>query len=88
MTIEVDDVKNHLTAASPVGSWLAERLLDVPSFVQLGTTLTLGDSVLVPFVPGSGGLAEEVAPGTVVHNQVDNVGLWDDLIHRLVAHAR
>jgi hypothetical protein len=85
MGVAVDAVKNVLAAASPVGSWLAERLLDVPPFVQLGTTLTLGDSVLVPFVPGFDALATQVSPGTVVHHQVDGAALWDDLIRLLVA---
>lgn len=87
MTVAVDAVKNDLAAASPVGSWLAERLLDVPPFVQLGASLTLGDSVLVPFGPGLDTLTRQVAPGTVVHNQVDSDGLWDNLVHQLVAQG-
>jgi hypothetical protein len=83
MTVAVDAVKNELAAASPVGSWLAERLLDVPPFVQSGNTLTLGDSVLVPFVPGLGASGITAAPGTVIHNQVNNGGLWADLIEQL-----
>lgn len=88
MTVALDAVKNDLAAASPVGSWLAERLLDVPPFVQLGATLTLGDSVLVPFMPGPGAAGIPAAPGTVVHNQVDNAGLWDDLIGLLAAQGK
>ncbi|TQJ34934.1 nucleoside hydrolase [Arthrobacter sp. SLBN-122] len=84
MTVAVDAVKNELAAASKVGSWLAERLLDVPPFVQLGSTLTLGDSVLVPFGPGSDTLAIEPIAETVIRNQVDSAGLWEDLIHRLM----
>jgi len=87
MSVAVDAVKNDLAAASPVGSWLAERLLDVPPFVQLGATLTLGDSVLVPFVPGFDALSQEVAAGTVVHHHVDNPRLWEDLIQGLTARA-
>jgi hypothetical protein len=84
MTVAVDAVKNELAAASPVGSWLAERLLDVPSFVQLGSTLTLGDSVLVPFGPG--GMAGIVADsGTVIHNRIDSAALWEDLLRQLKA---
>lgn len=85
MIVAVDAVKNELAAALPVGSWLAERLLDVPPFVQLGATLTLGDSVLVPFVPGFYALAQEVAAGTVVHHHVNNARLWDDLLQGLAA---
>ena len=88
MSVAVDAVKNDLAAASPVGSWLAERLLDVPPFVQLGATLTLGDSVLVPFVPGSDALTGRAAQDTVVHNQIDSAGLWDDLLHQLTARGR
>jgi Inosine-uridine preferring nucleoside hydrolase len=88
MTVAVDAVKNDLAAATPVGSWLAERLLDVPPFVQLGATLTLGDSVLVPFVPGSDASADRAAQGAVVHNQIDSAGLWDDLIYQLTARGR
>ncbi|MDQ0675070.1 hypothetical protein QFZ36_002631 [Pseudarthrobacter siccitolerans] len=87
MTIPVHAVKNELAAESAVGSWLAERLLDVPPFVQLGATLTLGDSVLVAFLPGVDALARQVAPGTVVHNQVDGAALWDDLMRQLVAQG-
>jgi hypothetical protein len=87
MGVAVDAVKNELAAASSVGSWLAERLLDVPPFVQLGATLTLGDSVLVPFVPGFDALAQEVAAGTVVDRYVNNARLWDDLIQGLAARA-
>jgi hypothetical protein len=87
MTVAVDAVKNDLAAASPVGSWLAERLVDVPPFVQLGSTLTLGDSVLVPFVPGHDSHSIRVLPGSVVHHQVDSAGLWGDLIRRLAAHG-
>jgi hypothetical protein len=87
MAVAVDTVKNDLAAASPVGSWLAERLLDVPPFVQLGATLTLGDSVLVPFVPGHDSHSIRVRPGAVVHHQVDSAGLWGDLIRRLAAHG-
>ncbi len=87
MSVAVDAVKNDLAAASAVGSWLAERLLDVPPFVQLGATLTLGDSVLVPFVPGLDALAQEVAAGTVVHHRVDIGRLWEDLLHGLAARA-
>ncbi|VXB22408.1 conserved hypothetical protein [Arthrobacter sp. 9AX] len=87
MTVAVDAVKNDLAAASPVGSWLAERLLDVPPFVELGATLTLGDSVLVPFVPGVGACAIPAVPGTVIHHQVDHGGLWDDLLGQLGAHG-
>jgi inosine-uridine nucleoside N-ribohydrolase len=87
MAVAVDAVKNDLAAASPVGSWLAERLLDVPPFVQLGATLTLGDSVLVPFVPGHDSHSIRVLPGSVVHHQVDSAGLWGDLIRRLAAHG-
>lgn len=85
MTVAVDVVKNELAAASRVGSWLAERLLDVPPFVQLGSTLTLGDSVLVPFGPGPGTAGIAVAGGSVVHQQVDSAGLWRNLIRQLVA---
>ena len=87
MTVAVDAVKNDLAAASPVGSWLAERLVDVPPFVQLGGTLNLGDSVLVPFVPGHDSHSIRVPPGSVVHHQVDRSGLWGDLIRRLAAHG-
>jgi hypothetical protein len=83
MTVAVEAVKSDLASASPVGSWLAERLLDVPPFVQLGSTLTLGDSVLVSFVPRLDTLTIQPAPGTVVHNQIDSAGLWGDLIRRL-----
>ncbi|MDT0169022.1 nucleoside hydrolase [Pseudarthrobacter sp. BRE9] len=85
MTVGVDAVKNELAAASRVGSWLAERLLDVPPFVQRGSTLTLGDSVLVPFGPGPGTAGITGAWGSVVHHQVDSAGLWRDLIRQLVA---
>lgn len=85
MTVAVDAVKNDLAAASPLGSWLAERLLDVPPFVQLGATLTLGDSVLVPFVPGFDALAQEYAAGTVVLHQANVARLWDDLVRGLAA---
>jgi inosine-uridine nucleoside N-ribohydrolase len=85
MTVAVDAVRNEFAAASRVGSWLAERLLDVPPFVQLGSTLTLGDSVLVPFGPGPGTAGIAVAGGSVVHQQVDSAGLWEDLIRQLVA---
>jgi hypothetical protein len=87
MRVAVNAVKNDLAAASPVGSWLAERLLDVPPFVQLGATLTLGDSVLVPFVPDFEALAERVAQGMVVHNLMESDALWDDLIQGLAARA-
>ncbi|GAA1768954.1 hypothetical protein GCM10009712_16230 [Pseudarthrobacter sulfonivorans] len=87
MTVAADAVKNDLAAASPVGSWLAERLVDVPPFVQLGGTLNLGDSVLVPFVPGHDSHSIRVLPGSVVHHQVDRSGLWGDLIRRLAAHG-
>lgn len=83
MTVAVDAVKKELAAASPVGSWLAERLLDVPPFVQLGSTLTLGDSVLVPFMPGGGTAGIPASSGSVIHQQVDGAGLWKDLIERL-----
>ena len=86
MTVAVDAVKNELAAASPVGSWLAERLLNVPPFVQLGSTLTLGDSVLVPFWPG-GTVGIPASSGTVIHQQVDGAGLWNDLIEQLAAAA-
>jgi hypothetical protein len=85
MTVAVDAVKNELAAASPVGSWLAERLLDVPPFVQLGSTLTLGDSVLVPFVPGPGAAGIAADPGTVIHHLVDSARLWKDLLEQLGA---
>jgi hypothetical protein len=85
MTVSVDAVKNDLAAASPVGSWLAERLLDVPPFVQLGSTLTLGDSVLVPFVPGIGTAGIAVSSGSTIHQLVDGAGLWKDLIEQLAA---
>jgi hypothetical protein len=87
MSVAVDAVKNELAAASPVGLWLAERLLDVPPFVQLGATLTLGDSVLVPFVPSFDAFAQEVVAGTVVHHQVNIARLWDDLVQGLAARA-
>ena len=87
MTVAVDAVKNGLAAASPVGSWLAERLLDVPPFVQLGSTLTLGDSVLVPFGPGVETVGIAADPRTVVHHRVESDGLWNDLIERLEAHG-
>lgn len=87
MGVAVDAVKNELAAASAVGSWLAERLLDVPPFVQLGATLTLGDSVLVPFVPGFDALAQEVAAGKVVHRRLNSARLWRDLIQGLAGRA-
>ncbi|WP_167133620.1 nucleoside hydrolase [Arthrobacter sedimenti] len=87
MTVAVDAVKNELAAASPVGSWLAERLLDVPSFVELGTTLTLGDSVLVPFVPGPSTPGRQTAPGAGTDHQIDSIGSWNDLIRRLVVQG-
>lgn len=83
MTVAVEAVRSDLASASPVGSWLAERLLDVPPFVQLGSTLTLGDSVLVPFVPRLDARTSQPVPGTVVHNQIDAAELWVDLIRRL-----
>lgn len=87
MTVAVDAVKNDLAAASPVGSWLAERLLDVPPFVELGAALTLGDSVLVPFVPALDADGIQAAPGSVIHSRIDNGGLWEDLIRQLAAHV-
>jgi hypothetical protein len=87
MTVALDAVKNDLAAASPVGSWLAERLLDVPPFVELGITLTLGDSVLVPFLPGLDADGIQAAPGAVIHNRIDNAGLWEDLIRQLAARG-
>lgn len=85
MTVAVDAVKNELAAASPVGSWLAERLLDVPSFVQLGSKLTVGDSVLVPFVPGPGMAGIVADSGPVIHNRIDSAALWEDLLEQLKA---
>ena len=85
MAVAVDAVKNELAAASPLGSWLAERLLDVPPFVQLGNTLSLGDTVLVPFVPGAGTVGIEASSGSIIHQQVDGAGLWKDLIEQLAA---
>ncbi len=85
MTVAVDAAKNELAAASRVGSWLAERLLDVPPFVQLGSTLTLGDSVLVPFVPGPGTAGIAADPGSVIHHRIDGAALWEDLLRQLKA---
>jgi hypothetical protein len=87
MTIPVDEVKSVLALRSSVGSWLAERLLDVPTFVQLGTTLNLGDSVLVPFTPRASAQEPRTLPGSVVHNEIDSNQLWDDLITRLALLA-
>ena len=87
MSVAVDAVKNDLAAASAVGSWLAERLLGVPPFVQLGAALTLGDSVLVPFVPAFDALAPGLSAGTVVHHHVNPARLWGDLIQGLAGRA-
>ncbi|MDQ0925519.1 hypothetical protein QF038_004027 [Pseudarthrobacter sp. W1I19] len=88
MAVAVDAVKNELAAASRVGSWLAERLLDVPPFVELGSTLTLGDSVLAPFVPSRGTAGIAADPGTVIHHRIDSDGLWNDLIEQLGRRVR
>jgi hypothetical protein len=87
MTIPADEVKSVLALTSSVGSWLAGRLLDVPPFVQLGATLTLGDSVLVPFTPHTSAQTPPTLPGGVVHNEIESNQLWDNLITRLAELA-
>jgi purine nucleosidase len=84
MRVSVAEVSHELATASPVGAWLADRLLDLPPFVTLHGVLTLGDSALAAavgldptFRPSpAGGPARRIA-------DVDMRLLWGDLLAKL-----
>lgn len=46
LQVSIAEVRHDLATSSPVGAWLADRLLDLPPFVTLHAVLTLGDSAL------------------------------------------
>ncbi|WP_166980804.1 nucleoside hydrolase [Paramicrobacterium fandaimingii] len=50
LRVSTTEVEHDLAGASPVGAWVAERLLDVPPFVTLHGALTLGDSALASVI--------------------------------------
>ena len=50
MKVSLAEISLDLATPSPVGAWLAERLLDVPPFVTLSGILTLGDTALASVV--------------------------------------
>lgn len=45
--VSVAELTSDVQALSALGRWLVERYLNLPPFVQLGPTVTLGDSALV-----------------------------------------
>lgn len=47
ITVSVAELTSDVQALSALGRWLIERYLNLPPFVQLGPTVTLGDSALV-----------------------------------------
>ena len=90
LRISLAEVRHDLAGASPVGAWLAERLLDVPPFVSLHGTLTLGDSALAAlialdatFVP-----AESGRPLRRMLTDVDTRLVWGDFLAKLRLRER
>ena len=90
LRVSLAEVAGDLAAASPLGGWLAERLLDVPPFVTLRGSLVLGDSSLVSLIclepdlgPDPG--RETPAPGErrPACGELDMRLLWGDLLARL-----
>jgi len=50
LRVSIAEVKHDLAHSSFLGAWLADRLLDVPSFVTLHGAITLGDSALAALI--------------------------------------
>ena len=86
LRVSVAEVRAELAHASYAGSWLAERLLDLPTFVTLHGVITLGDSALASVI----GLDPSFRPdadGRVV-TDIDMRLLWGDLLAKLRLHHR
>ena len=83
--VSVAEVSVDLARSSALGGWLAQRLLDLPPFVTLHGSLTLGDSVLAAVVALDAGLTTSIgSEGS--RRRVDDVDtrlIWGDLLAKL-----
>ncbi|SIT83552.1 nucleoside hydrolase [Microbacterium sp. RU33B] len=86
LRVSVAEVRADLAHASYPGSWLADRLLDLPAFVTLHGVITLGDSALASVVALDPGFRPD-AGGRVVAD-FDMRLLWGDLLAKLRLHHR
>jgi len=86
LRVSVAEVEADLAHASFPGSWLAERLLDLPAFVTLHGVITLGDSALASLI-GLDPSFRPAADGRVV-TDIDMRLLWADLLAKLRLHHR
>lgn len=80
LQVSISEVRADLGSASPVGAWLADRLLDLPPFVTLHGVLTLGDSALAAVV----GLDPAFGPERArTIERIDLRLLWGDFLAKL-----
>lgn len=80
MKVSLAEVSHDLATASPLGAWLAERLLDVPPFVTLHGILTVGDSALASVVALDPAFGPE---GGRIVADIDMRLLWGDFLAKL-----
>ncbi|HEY0954573.1 MAG TPA: nucleoside hydrolase [Roseateles sp.] len=93
LAVSVAELGAELRPASPLGRWLYERYLKLPPFVQLGPTVTLGDSALVHAAvlnratPTHRARLEEAGRELPVVDRIDNRALLADLLAKLRLNA-
>ena len=90
LTVSVAELGADLRPISPLSRWLYDRYLQLPPFVQLGPTVTLGDSALIHAAV----LHREAPPRRVllgrelpVVDRIDARTLIADLLAKLRFHA-
>lgn len=93
LAVSVAELGADLGPISPLGRWLYERYLTLPPFVQLGPTVTLGDSALVhaavlnSAAPTQRARLEEAGRELAVVDRVDTRALLADLMAKLKLNA-
>lgn len=93
LTVSVAELGADLRTASRLSRWLYERYLKLPPFVQLGPTVTLGDSALIHAAvlnratPPRRVHIEEAGRELPVFDRIDTRPLLADLLAQLKLNA-
>lgn len=88
LRVSVAEVRDDLSGTGVLGRWISARLLDIPAFVRLHGTLTLGDSGLAAVAALEPERLPDDARPQVTVDGIDTRLLWADFLALLRTHER